>query len=125
PASHKRVDTSMAKPTQAIILYPLTWMRIGLHMLCLHPALLDWGAQSLHHRVSSCGSWSSYTSDSESVVDSRNEAEGCPLRFGLLRNTPHWGNVVSTRPSALFGFAYLTACQWTPAFASPPCLFTG
>jgi hypothetical protein len=50
------------------------------------------------------------TSDNDSVVDGRNEYECCPLRFCLLRNTPHWGNIVVRRPSALFGFASLTAC---------------
>ena len=37
----------------------------------------------------------------------RNVSECCPRRFGLLRNTPGSGKIVWTRPSALFGFAYL------------------
>src|SRR6266849_3156424 len=63
---------------------------------------------------------SPYTCDNESVGADTHEYEGCPLRFCLLRHTSHSGNIVLTRPSALWLFAYATACQWTPAFSSPP-----
>src|SRR6266849_93626 len=63
---------------------------------------------------------SPYTCDNESVGADTHEYEVCPLRFCLLRHTSHSGNIVLTRPSALWLFAYATACQWTPAFSSPP-----
>src|SRR5207245_8231983 len=44
---------------------------------------------------------SSCTCDSDIAGADRNEYGCCPLRFGLLRNTPHSGKIVLTRPSAL------------------------
>jgi hypothetical protein len=39
--------------------------------------------------------------DNESVPAADHESEWCPFLFGLLQNTPHSGNIGSTRPSAL------------------------
>ena len=44
---------------------------------------------------------SSCTCHSDTAVAGRNEYGCCPLQFCLLRNTPHWGKIVLTRPSAL------------------------
>ena len=44
---------------------------------------------------------SSCTCHSDTAVADGNEYGCCPLQFGLLRNTPHWGKIVVTRPSAL------------------------
>src|SRR5713101_1383179 len=63
---------------------------------------------------------SPYPCDNESVGADTHEYECCPILFCLLRHTSHSGNIVLTRPSALWLFAYATACQWTPAFSSPP-----
>src|SRR5260221_8634380 len=39
---------------------------------------------------------------SDSVGGDTSAYEYCPFRFGLLRNTPHSGKIVSTRPLALW-----------------------
>src|SRR5947209_3365262 len=65
---------------------------------------------------------SSCTSRSDSVGGDTSEYEWCPLRFGLLRDTSHWGKIGSTGPLALvYSFSSAHHAKDPPFFqASPP-----